>query len=169
MSKLIAVEVFFRDRRLKEQVFDKDRVTIGRDPTSDIHLDNAGVSRLHATLQRGEDGVSLADCGSANGSLVNLMRVSEAKVTAADNVQIGKFVLRISERDDGRRNGASSNDDGPQVPERETIRVDATRPQSVPASAPMPASGTNAGGGSAIKIGALFAAGVLAGWLISRL
>lgn len=169
MSKLIAVEVYFRDRRLKEHVFDKDRVTIGRDPTSDIHLDNAGVSRLHATLQRGDDGVSLADCGSANGSLVNLMRVSESKVTSADNVQIGKFVLRISERDDVRRNGGTNDDDGPQVPERETIRVDATRPQSAPSSMPTPVPTSKAQNGSALKFGALFAAGAFAGWLISRI
>lgn len=170
MKKLIAVEVFFRDRRLKEQVFDQDQVTIGRDPGSDVHLDNAGVSRLHATLKRDSNGVLIADAGSANGSLVNLMRVTEAKLTPTDNVQIGKFVLRVSERNDVRRAG-DERGSSPQVPERETIRVDALRARSIPedvdsATHAEPARAKNSNG---LLVGALFVVGVAVGWAISRL
>lgn len=155
MSKLIAVEVFFRDRRLKEQVFDKDSISIGRDPASDVHLDNVGVSRLHATLRRGPGGVRIADAGSANGSLVNLMRVTDAQLAPTDQVQIGKFVLRVSERDRAA-----------QVPERETIRLDGT--STVAAQQPSPV-GAGSKAGSRLFVGAVLVAAVAIGCALALL
>jgi len=44
---------------------------IGRDPTCDVVLDFARVSRRHAVLRRDVDGFTLADEGSSNGTALN--------------------------------------------------------------------------------------------------
>jgi predicted component of type VI protein secretion system len=48
-----------------------DVLTLGRDPLSDIILDDAEVSRHHAKLVRQADGYMIQDMGSTNGSFVD--------------------------------------------------------------------------------------------------
>jgi pSer/pThr/pTyr-binding forkhead associated (FHA) protein len=50
-------------------------ITIGRDPLSDIVIDDPEVSRHHARLQRNEEGYSLQDMGSTNGTFVDGKRL----------------------------------------------------------------------------------------------
>lgn len=50
-------------------------VSIGRDPLSDIVIDDPEVSRHHARLERGDEGYSLQDMGSTNGSFVDGKRL----------------------------------------------------------------------------------------------
>src|ERR1041385_6385781 len=45
--------------------------TIGRDATNQIPLPNSSVSREHAEISCGSDGVTVRDLGSQNGILVN--------------------------------------------------------------------------------------------------
>jgi|HubBroStandDraft_2_1064218.scaffolds.fasta_scaffold120741_1 hypothetical protein len=49
--------------------------TIGRDHRCDLYIDDMTVSRLHARLVHGEDGWSLSDLGSTNGTRLNGWRV----------------------------------------------------------------------------------------------
>jgi pSer/pThr/pTyr-binding forkhead associated (FHA) protein len=68
-------------------------VTIGRDSTCDVFLDDVTVSRKHATLQVGAE-VVLQDLGSLNGTYVNRRRIdSEERLVDGDELQIGKFRL----------------------------------------------------------------------------
>lgn len=79
----------------------------GRQPDSDIFLDDVTVSRRHAVFRRTTGGYSVRDDGSLNGTYVNRERISEAVLHNGDEVQIGKFRLvflstgerRLSERD----------------------------------------------------------------------
>jgi hypothetical protein len=52
-----------------------DTVTIGRDPLSDIVLNDPEVSRHHAKIVRSGDGYELQDMGSTNGSFVDGKRM----------------------------------------------------------------------------------------------
>ena len=73
---------------------DKDVVTAGRHPDSDIFLDDITVSRRHAELRRVSDGTWLAcDTGSLNGTYLNRERVDTAILKSGDELQIGKFKL----------------------------------------------------------------------------
>ena len=72
---------------------DKDVVTCGRKPDSDIFLDDVTVSRKHAEIRRGDNGFSLADVGSLNGTFVNRNRVETSPLSNGDEIQIGKFRL----------------------------------------------------------------------------
>lgn len=64
---------------------------IGRDPDSDIFLDDITVSRKHACIRRAKGKFLVADIGSLNGTYLNRRRVDEAYMANKDELQIGKF------------------------------------------------------------------------------
>ena len=68
-------------------------MTAGRDPRSDIFLDDATVSRHHAEFhwERGE--LQLNDIGSLNGNYVNDQPIDSAVLINGDRIQKGKFRL----------------------------------------------------------------------------
>lgn len=73
---------------------DSEMTEIGRNPDSDIFLDDITVSRRHAEITRKEgEGFKLNDVGSLNGTYVNKERVEEAELRSGDEIQIGKFKL----------------------------------------------------------------------------
>jgi pSer/pThr/pTyr-binding forkhead associated (FHA) protein len=71
----------------------EEETTVGRDPGSAIFLDDVTVSRRHAIVRRGDDGWSVVDSGSLNGTYVNGEQVDESKLATSDELQIGKFKL----------------------------------------------------------------------------
>ena len=68
-------------------------ITIGRDPESDIFLNDVTVSRAHAVLRVEGECVSIVDAGSLNGTYVNDEVVTEAVLRSGDTVQIGRFQM----------------------------------------------------------------------------
>jgi pSer/pThr/pTyr-binding forkhead associated (FHA) protein len=76
-------------------LLDKDVVTAGRHPESDIFLDDVTVSRRHAEFRRTPDGrgYGIRDVGSLNGTYLNRERIDSSHLANGDEVQIGKFRL----------------------------------------------------------------------------
>jgi hypothetical protein len=74
-------------------LLDKEVVTVGRHPESDIFLDDITVSRRHAEFRRTADSFLVADAGSLNGTYVNGTRTDEQVLVHGDDVQVGKFRL----------------------------------------------------------------------------
>jgi pSer/pThr/pTyr-binding forkhead associated (FHA) protein len=72
---------------------DEPLVTAGRHPDSMIFLDDITVSRRHAEVRKVEDGYTVADVGSLNGTYLNRQRVEEAPLHDGDELQIGTFKL----------------------------------------------------------------------------
>lgn len=71
---------------------------IGRDPESQVWLDSRGVSRRHACIVIGQDGVTLEDCGSKNGTMVDGVRITGAvALTNGDCLQFGMVVATYGE------------------------------------------------------------------------
>jgi hypothetical protein len=77
---------------------EKDRLTIGRRPDSDIFLDDVTVSRDHAILVRRGSDYFLDDCGSLNGTYVNRRRIESHRLTDGDELQVGKYKLAYLSR-----------------------------------------------------------------------
>jgi uncharacterized RDD family membrane protein YckC len=73
-------------------------LSVGRDPSNDIVLPDAMVSRRHAVIEYRGSQYYLRDCNSSNGSLVNGDRVSEKSLRDGDLVAIG--TARLLFRDD---------------------------------------------------------------------
>ena len=72
-------------------------LTIGRDPSNDLVLPDAMVSRRHAVVEHRARQFFLRDCSSANGSVVNGDRVSERALRDGDLVAIGSMRLLFRE------------------------------------------------------------------------
>ena len=72
---------------------DRSRLIIGRDPKSDIFLNDMTVSRSHAVIERDEHGVRVSDAGSLNGTYINGVCAEEALLNDGDVLQIGTFQM----------------------------------------------------------------------------
>ena len=77
------------------------RVVLGRSPQCHVKIEESGVSRQHAALERAADGtVQIVDLGSRNGTFVNGEPVSRARLQDGDKIQIGDTTtLRLSYQD----------------------------------------------------------------------
>jgi len=71
------------------------RITVGRDPRSDLHLPDLMVSRHHAELRVQQGEAEIVDLGSANGTFVNGQRVTQAQVYDGDVITIGHYLLQV--------------------------------------------------------------------------
>ena len=67
--------------------------TAGRDPLSDIFLDDVTVSRHHAEFRLEHSELQVVDIGSLNGTYVNRQPINSAVLTNGDEIQMGKFRL----------------------------------------------------------------------------
>ncbi|KAE8126577.1 MULTISPECIES: FHA domain-containing protein [Bifidobacterium] len=74
-------------------LLDEDEVSVGRDPKTDILLDDSTVSRAHAVFRRSGDTYAVIDSGSLNGTYVNRRRVERQELKNGDEIMIGKFRL----------------------------------------------------------------------------
>lgn len=75
-----------------------DPVTIGRDPDSDVVLEDPAkeVSRQHAEVRREEGAFVLVDLGSLNGTKVNGAGVkSTRELRDGDEITISKYAIRF--------------------------------------------------------------------------
>jgi hypothetical protein len=72
---------------------DRAQTTIGRSPECDIFLDDVTVSRRHAVVNQGDDGFTIEDLGSLNGTFLNRSRIERSTLENGDEVQIGKYRL----------------------------------------------------------------------------
>ena len=71
----------------------KDIVTLGRDITNDIVINDPEVSRHHMRLTRGAGGFTIEDLGSTNGTFINGQRLTGARpLRAGDMVGLGETV-----------------------------------------------------------------------------
>jgi hypothetical protein len=77
---------------------ERDRLTVGRRPDSDIFLDDVTVSRDHAIIVRRGSAYHLDDCGSLNGTYVNRRRIESHQLSDGDELQIGKYKLAFLSR-----------------------------------------------------------------------
>src|SRR5260370_15792832 len=68
----------------KETPLPRTHLSIGRDPSNDLVLPDAMVSRRHAVIEYRGNQFYLRDCNSSNGSVVNGDRVSERSLRDGD-------------------------------------------------------------------------------------
>ncbi len=73
----------------KEITLPRSDFSIGRDPTNDVVIPDALVSRRHARIVFDGREYLFRDCESSNGSLVNGDRISERKLSDGDVLWLG--------------------------------------------------------------------------------
>ncbi len=87
-------DLVVRTRRSDYQLHDGSTYRIGRDPASDIVMDDSRVSWSHGVLRVDGDGWVLEDVGSTNGTFVGTSRVTRIALDA-------DYVVRLGNPEDG--------------------------------------------------------------------
>jgi pSer/pThr/pTyr-binding forkhead associated (FHA) protein len=72
---------------------------LGRQQGSDLLLPEELVSRRHARLAYEGDELVLEDLGSTNGTYVNGVRVTRARVSEGDRILVGQSILKVVPRE----------------------------------------------------------------------
>lgn len=78
---------------LGEFGLDKERMTIGRRPSNDIHIDNLAISGDHAVITTIGNDSFLEDLNSTNGTTVNGKSVKKHVLYHGDVIQFGRYQL----------------------------------------------------------------------------
>lgn len=72
---------------------DMPAINIGRDLANHVVISDDSVSRCHAVIMREEDGHSIQDTVSTNGTYINDEKVDKAKLCAGDRIQLGNHIF----------------------------------------------------------------------------
>lgn len=72
-------------------VLDTPEITIGRDPSNNVFLNDMTVSRHHARMQLSNGACTIEDLGSLNGTWVDGAIVNRALLQDGSTIQIGTF------------------------------------------------------------------------------
>ena len=80
----------------------KASISLGRANTNDIILNDARVSRSHARMEFGPQGIYLIDMGSSNGTRLNGTRIDRAAPNPGDTISLGsqQFKFEIDDPDE---------------------------------------------------------------------
>ncbi len=73
-------------------------LVVGRGISSDIAIYDPTISRRHAELTVGTDGVQVKDLGSSNGTCINGSRVSAGRLHPNDSITFGKVLFQLKEQ-----------------------------------------------------------------------
>jgi len=90
-----ALEMFYQGRPVALHRLDRPKTAIGRNGANDIHVSAPFISRFHAVVAKGDDGVHIIDLGSTNGTFVNGERVKRQRLSSGDIIKIEDFTLRF--------------------------------------------------------------------------
>jgi adenylate cyclase len=81
-------------------------LVVGRGLSSDIAIYDPTISRRHAELTVGTDGVEVKDLGSSNGTCINGSRISAGRLHPNDSITFGKVLFQLKElRSSGQSSG----------------------------------------------------------------
>jgi pSer/pThr/pTyr-binding forkhead associated (FHA) protein len=92
----IKLVVRFSGEHVKTYSLEDESIILGRDPDCTVHIDNLGVSRKHAKIEKGSGGIYiLTDLASNNGTFVRGDRVTQYNLNHGDEFNIGKFTIEV--------------------------------------------------------------------------
>jgi len=94
---MLKILLKFNDKLLKTIETKKQELSIGRNPGSDIVIDNLGVSDRHARIVEQDGRYTIEDLDSTNGTFVDGKRIASAVLEPNSEIIIGKHSLVIEE------------------------------------------------------------------------
>jgi pSer/pThr/pTyr-binding forkhead associated (FHA) protein len=80
---------------IKEFNTDQNEIIIGREPSSDVQIDNIAISREHACIVKGPNDCFIEDMNSKNGIFINGKKINKKFLKTNDEITIGKYSLQI--------------------------------------------------------------------------
>ncbi len=94
MAELV---VSLKGRVLQRVPITRQHMTVGREPSNDVVIDNDSVSRVHAVVAYEGSRFIARDNNSANGLFANGAQVTAHVFVPGSGVQLGKFTLEVDE------------------------------------------------------------------------
>ncbi len=92
----IRIAIYDGETIVREEVFNRKLIRIGKAGQNHLQLDDANVSREHVHIEAAESGqVRLIDMESTNGTLVNGKRVTQVTLRPGDEIVLGGTKLVI--------------------------------------------------------------------------
>ena len=94
---ILRVEILDDDEVVETLELDEDKIKVGKLATSQLHLDDPDVSRIHAVLERRDGGeYQVIDLGSASGTYLNGEKISKATAVDGDDLRFGDTTVRLN-------------------------------------------------------------------------
>lgn len=90
---MVELTLTFERRPVNTFNVDKDIILIGRDPTCDVRIDNVGISRHHARIEKHDNIYTLFDLGSSNGTYVKGQKITQYNLNSGDEINIWNFSI----------------------------------------------------------------------------
>ena len=137
MAKLI---LSLENTLLSQWALDKERISIGRRPNNDIHIDNLAVSGLHAAIVKIGNDFYVEDQGSTNGTHVNAKLVKSHLLEDGDLIEFGKYQIKYV--NEGLANDGGSDFEKTIMLRPATMRAMQQKPLDTSASADTPSNYT---------------------------
>ncbi|MCL2724406.1 MAG: AgmX/PglI C-terminal domain-containing protein [Polyangiaceae bacterium] len=88
--------IYQGDELVRRETVTQSIVKIGKDPRSQLRVDDDLASRMHAVIEvASPSDITIIDLGNEPGTMVNGQRVDTCKVHPGDRIQIGSTVIRL--------------------------------------------------------------------------
>lgn len=121
-EKILKLRLSLKGRPVRTYAFKKEVITVGRNPESDVFLDNPGISRDHLRIFLTPYGsYAVEDLSSANGTLINDVMVKRQNLLENDVIQVGKYSLWATYELDRRHDSGSGKQVTASVDEGTTV------------------------------------------------
>jgi len=96
-DKALLIEIFDGDKLIAKQILDQQKVIVGRILSADCRVADNRISRIHALLERLEDGsLRLTDLASSHGTFVNGERIVERILSPKDEISFAGLRTKLS-------------------------------------------------------------------------
>ncbi len=93
--KMPEIHLVYSDGRTQKISLSDEEYRLGRDSDNDIVLDDEGVSRHHAKIEKKKNHFFIVDLDSANGTIVNGKKRNKVKLKHEDLIIIGRIQLEF--------------------------------------------------------------------------
>lgn len=114
MAKLT---VFFKDRVIHSDQFEKGIVHIGRDETNDIIIDSLAVAPAHAVIVIRDDGHVVKQMNYDFPLMLNGVKIKEAPLKDNDTISLGKHDILFSTEETVHTSSQIDELDRPPLPQ----------------------------------------------------
>jgi hypothetical protein len=96
MPTPLTLEVYRGDELVRTERFTREIIKIGRLSSAHLCLEDERISRIHSVIEVGQEGVSIIDMGSAEGTFVNGKRVSKGPLKHGDEIKLGGLRIVVA-------------------------------------------------------------------------